>query len=177
MADREAAKQLILKIVAMAGGRLEAMSRLNKAFYAAHLIYWQERQGVLSDYPVVKLPHGPAIDDFDGLVAELVGEGALEVHDELIGPYPTTVLTLKTSVQIDPKAPEFDPIQRAVRWVKRHTVAELERLTHDRPSYLAQPRVGYEQPIYLDAIKEEEYAKVKASCAEVDEAFRAALGA
>ena len=55
-------------------------------------------------------------------------------------------------------------------------MAELERLTHDRPSYLAQPRVGHEQPIYLDAIKEEEYAKVRAACAKVDAAFSAALG-
>ena len=177
MPDRDQAKRLILQIVAIAGGRLEAMSRLNKAFYAAHIIYWRERQGILSDYPIVKLPYGPVIDDFEGLVDELVAEDALDAIEEVKGPFPQTTLVLKASVEIDPSAPEYEPISKAVHWVKAHTVAELERLTHDRPSYLSQPRIGYEQPIYLDALKEEEYARIRTACYDVDEAFRAALGA
>src|SRR5436189_4755977 len=98
MADREAAKHLILKIVAMAGGRLEAKSRLHKAFYAAHLIYWRERQGVLTDYPIVKMPNGPGIDDLEGLLEELVDGDALEVVEGTKGPYKQTTLVLKARV-------------------------------------------------------------------------------
>lgn len=175
MPDREAAKRLILKIVAIAGGQLEAKARLHKAFYAAHIIYWRERQGLLTDYPVVKLPNGPGIDDVDGLLAELEAEGALSIVHGTKGPYTQTVIILKAAVQIDPAADDFDAIRRAVRWVKTHTTAQLTRITHNRPSYSVQ--MGYEQPIYLDSMPEDEYERVREVCEEVDDAFRTALGA
>jgi hypothetical protein len=176
MADRAEAKRLILKILAISGGRLEAMSRLNKAFYAAHLFYWQQHGKLLSDYPVVKLPNGPGIDDFEKLVAELEAEEKLTIEKGTKGPYPQTTLVLKAAVEIAPQEPEYEAIRKAVRWVKGHTTAQLSDITHDRPSYQAQPRVGYEQAIYLDAISEEDYESIRGACARVDDAFRAALG-
>lgn len=177
MADREEAKRLILKIVAVAGGQLEAMSRLNKAFYATHLFYWQEQGKLLSDYPVVKLPNGPGIDDFEALVAELEAENKLVVVLGEKGPYKQTTLVLKAAVEINPQDPEFVAIRKAIRWVKSHTTRQLSDITHEQPSYQGQPRIGYEQAIYLDAVSEEEYEGIRAACARVDDAFRAALGA
>ena len=172
---REQAKQVILKIVAISGGKLPGKLRLNKAFYAAHVIYWREHEGVLTEYPVVKLPDGPAIDDLDSLLAELETEGALEIGEEEKGPYMETVFTLKTAVTFDPADPAYEPIRRAVQWAKKHTTSELTRLTHGRPSYEAQSRIGYEQPIYLDALSEEHIASVRRKVREADAAVRAAL--
>lgn len=175
MADRKAAKDLILKILVIAGGRLEAKSRLNKAFYAAHVIYWQRCEGVLTDYPVVKLPEGPGIDGLDLLLRELEDEGLIQVILGQKGPFPQYTIRLTAKVEVDATAPEFEPISEAVRWVKRHTVAELSRITHERPSYDAQPRVGYEQPIYLDAVPEDDLNAINARCKEVDVLFREAM--
>ena len=175
MADREEAKRLILQIVAIAGGRLDGTSRLNKAFYAAHLIYWKEQHGVLTDYPIVKLDNGPGIDDYLGLIDELVAEGNLDAVSETRGPYEQTTLILKTPVVIDPRDSKFDSIRRAVDWVNAYTTPELSRITHDRPSYRNQPRIGHEQAIYLDVLSDDEYDRVRAACEEVDDAFRIAL--
>ncbi len=65
--DREQAKTLICDIIAAAGGKLVGKVRLHTAFYYAHLYYWQRGTGVLTSYPVVRLPFGPAIDDGPGL--------------------------------------------------------------------------------------------------------------
>jgi hypothetical protein len=175
--SREQAKRVILQIVAIAGGRLEGVARLNKAFYAAHIIFWRDRQGLLTDYPVVKLPNGPGIDQFAGLIYELVEVGDLEKIEEAKGPYTQSTLVLKVPVEIDPNAPEFEPISEAVRWVNSMSTAQLSVVTHEQPSYQGQPRMGYEQAIYLDALSEDEYEGVRAACNQADEAFRIALGA
>jgi hypothetical protein len=174
--NKAAAKRLILKILAISGGQLEAVSRLNKAFYAAHIIYWRDRQGVLTDYPVVKLPNGPGIDRFEELLEELESDGLIERVEGTKGPYKQTSVILKAAVHVDPSEPDFEAIRRAVRWVKGHTTRELSDWTHDQPSYIGQPEMGHEQAIYLDALKEEEYERIRTRCAAVDQAFRAALG-
>ena len=87
-----------------------------------------------------------------------------------------TVFTLKTAVRVDPADPAYEPIRRAVKWVLKHTTPELTRLTHGRPSYDAQSRIGYQQPIYLDSLPEGEYERVRAKCQEADAALQAALG-
>jgi hypothetical protein len=174
MPDREAAKALILKILAISGGELEAESRLNKAFYAAHLLYWKKHKGVLSDYPVVKLPNGPGVDRLREILAELQAEGRIEIVKGVKGPYPQTTVRLRAVVQVDPSAPEFDSIRKAVSWVRHRSTRKLAELTHDRPSYDGT-RIGYEQAIYLDLLSEEEFETVSESCAAADAAFRAAL--
>ena len=59
----ELAKQVICAIVEAAGGKLEGQVRLYKAFYYAHLYCWENAaEGVLTDYPIVRMPNGPGID-------------------------------------------------------------------------------------------------------------------
>ena len=69
---RADAKSLILDLIATAGGAFAGTIRLNKAFYFAHLYFWQEEGAVLTTWPIVRLPMGPAIDDYTVLLDELV---------------------------------------------------------------------------------------------------------
>lgn len=172
--DKEAAKSLILKILAVAGGELEAENRLHKAFYAAHLIYWKTQEGFLTDYPIVKLENGPGVDGLRRLLAELHKEEKVDIEYGEKGPYPQTTVRLKAPIQVDPTSVEFQAIKRAVNWVKRHDTRYLSDKTHERPSY-GQPRIGHEQAIYLDLLSSDDYTAVRVLSDQVDEAFRAAF--
>ncbi|MBI3464034.1 MAG: hypothetical protein HY000_13395 [Planctomycetes bacterium] len=116
--QREQAKQVICETLAAAGGKLVGKVRLHKAFYYAHLYYWQRGTGVLTSYPVVRLPFGPAIEDGPSLVAELVREGKLRVSQQPNGPYKETVFELAQPFQIDPNSPRFQASEEAVELVK-----------------------------------------------------------
>ena len=121
---------MICDIIAAAGGKLVGKVRLHKAFYYAHLYYWQRGTGVLTSYPVVRLPFGPAIDEGPTLLAELVHEGKLRISTQPIGPYKESVFELTQSFQIDPTDVRFQAIEVAVEQVKSKTAVELSEETH-----------------------------------------------
>ena len=128
--QKEHAKQLICEIIAAAGGRLVGKVRLHKAFYYAHLYYWQSGAGVLTSYPVVRLPFGPAIDDGPHLIAELMREGRLRVGQQPNGPFKEAVFELAQPFQIDPNSTRYRAIEEAVDLVKSKSAGELSEESH-----------------------------------------------
>ena len=54
--SREQAKDVLCQILVAAGGELKKKVALYKAFYFAHLYYWQTGEGTLTDYPIVHMP-------------------------------------------------------------------------------------------------------------------------
>ena len=78
MNPREKAKLLLCAIIQAAGGYFNGKTRLYKAFYFAHLFYFRDFKGVLSDHPVVRMPKGPAVDDGTSILAELQSGGNFE---------------------------------------------------------------------------------------------------
>lgn len=155
MADRERAKQLICKIVALNGGRVVRMGHLYKAFHAAHLYYWENAQGQLSDYPIVKMDKGPGIDRGKDLVAELVREGRIRTSTELIGPYPATVLEFVGDASSEERnSPESKAILDALEFVRDKDTNELAIATHKRA--WNSVTYGAEMDIYLDTLTDEE---------------------
>jgi hypothetical protein len=159
--QREQAKQVICEIVATAGGKLVGKVRLHKAFYYAHLYYWQQGTGVLTSYPVVRLPFGPAIDDGPGVVAELVREGKLRVSQQPNGPYKETVFELAQPFQIDPNGPRFQAIEDAVELVKSKTAVELSEETHLYSRSWQASENGQELDIYTDLLDDMEYQQIQ----------------
>jgi hypothetical protein len=137
--QREEAKQLICEIVAAAGGKLVGKVRLHKAFYYAHLYYWQRGAGVLTSHPVVRLPFGPAIDDGANIVAQLVEEGQLRVTQQPNGPYKDSV---------------FEEL------VKSKTAVELSEETHLFSRSWQDSQNGEELDIYVDLLDDFEYQQL-----------------
>ena len=158
--DREQAKTLICDIIAAAGGKLVGKVRLHKAFYYAHLYYWQRGTGVLTSYPVVRLPFGPAIDDGPSLLAELVREDKLRITSQPNGPYKESVFELTQTFQIDPTTVRFQAIETAVEQVKSKTAVELSEETHLYSRSWQDNQNGQELDIYADLLDDVEYQQV-----------------
>src|SRR5437867_367337 len=85
---RTNARDVVLELVRDAGGEWVGKGKLSKAFYFAHLYYADERPGLLTDWPIARMPEGPAIHDGDTLLGGLVRDGYLTVHLDREGPHP-----------------------------------------------------------------------------------------
>lgn len=176
MAMANQAKQLIRDIVGVAGGELAGKVRLHKAFYMAHLFFWKEQEGLLTDYPIVRLPNGPGIDHGDDLIEELEQEGVLELGTRKVGPYSETVFRLVASIEIEPNNPRYDAIRKAVDWVKRKTATKLSEETHVWSRSWRNGVDGEELDIYLDLLTDERYEQIRRACSETDELMRDVFG-
>ena len=86
--ESKKAKQIIKEIIRQAGGRLDGKTRLYKAFYLAHLFYFERSPGLLSDWPIVKMPNGPGIDDGDILIDSMVAAGEIALEHVAGRPLP-----------------------------------------------------------------------------------------
>lgn len=168
---KEAAKEVICGLVAASGGTLRGKLRLNKAFYFAHLFYWREAADVLTDYPVVRLPNGPAIDQVDGLLSELVAEKRLVAGQVWNGPYRENVYRLAIEGSADTPyeraTPQMKAIHEAIQFVEGRTAAELSELTHEHSFSWQTTPDGSELNIYLDVLPDEQRAEIEAALAEM----------
>ena len=162
MEARTSAKDVICALVAAAGGALRGKVRLNKAFYFAHLYYWRDSDGVLTEYPIVRLPLGPCIDDVNDLLAELVDEGRISISKAPNGPFEEFVYRHVDPVpSIDDSTPRGRAIRQAISFVEDKTAAELSEITHEHsPTWQTTPD-GSEMNIYLDLVDENEFKTVR----------------
>lgn len=169
-ASREAAKDLICDLLAANGGSMPGTVRLNKAFYFAQLYYWSDGDGVLTDYPVVRLPNGPAIDDYATLLHELVEAETIAVSHRPVGPYRETVYRL---VEDRPVADGVrgDAIRRAVELVSTRSAAELSELTHEFSRSWRETTNGSEMDIYGDLVADDELSAIRTQVADVRRRF------
>jgi uncharacterized phage-associated protein len=165
---RADAKEVICLLVGAAGGALRGKVRLNKAFYFAHLYYWREAGGVLTSHPIVRMPHGPGIDDAQRLIAELVEEGLLSVATSQNGPFDENVYRLTGEPSpIDESTAKGRAISQAIAFVEGRTAAELSEITHEHsPTWRTTPDGG-EMNIYLDLMDEEEIQSIRDRLAEI----------
>jgi hypothetical protein len=174
--DDEKAKQVICQIIAAAGGRLEGKLRLFKAFYFAHLYYWQHGTGVLTDYPIVRMPMGPGIDRSEVLFGALQSEGKIRIGSRPNGPFREYIYELAMPVEIDPSNPQYQAIEEAVEWVRSKTAGELSQETHLYSRSWRNETDGQVLDIYSDLLNDEEYDEVQKGLAEaaglVHDAFR-----
>ncbi len=161
MSARDDAKKVICDIVAASGGRLEGRVRLYKAFYFAHLFFWEESEGVLTDHPIVRMPQGPGIDDGEALVDELVAEKRLSVSYQNNGPFKETVFELPGRYEIDPSDPRHRAIAEAVRLTEGQSATDLSRLTHELSRSWIAAKNGDVLDVYSDCLDDAQYRAVK----------------
>lgn len=163
---REQAKRTILEIVRLSPGRkVQGRVRLYKAFYIAHLFYWQKHRGTLTDYPVVHMPYGPGVDRGHELTAELQEEGKLKIGRQMRGPYPEDVFRIAGSFKSELPPAKREAIEKALRWVGKKSAAVLSSETHLSRSWNAAGD-GQEMAIYLDVLPEDEYRRIQESVSQ-----------
>lgn len=175
---RDDAKRVVVEIVRAAGRRMNGRVRLFKAFYAAHLFYWEKGLGTLTDHPIVHMPNGPGIDNGDAIIAELEEEGRLSVTERMVGPYKEDVFSLTpTSVRsvstLDSN--QAAAIRDAVAWVKGKTASQLSAETHALSRSWNATCDGAEMNVYLDALSEAEFERIRKNVNRAEERVRAAF--
>ena len=115
---------------------------LHVAFYYAHLVYHADQSGYLSTWPIVKLPHGPGIEDEIGLLTEIWNTMLSEIAKYAKGAGLTEV--------------EIASIQWGVDISKKMAV------TVDSPAW-RPASLGEELSIYSDPLPDEEFARRRGS--------------
>jgi hypothetical protein len=163
------AKETICDLIAAAGGVLHGKVRLHKAFYFAHLFYFRDGEGVLTDHPIVRLPQGPYIDGGEHLIDELRGEGVLTIGSAPVGPFQETVYRLVPPRSVDPETPRGRAILQAVELVVNRSAAELSELTHEHSTSWQNTENGREMDIYLDLLTDDALATMRREIAEIRE--------
>jgi hypothetical protein len=163
------AKEVICQIIAAAGGELHRKVALFKAFYYAHLYYWSEAQGTLTDYPIVRTPQGPGIENASQLLEELEQEGRISMRKEQYGPYAEVVYALARPYTVDPANPRYKAVEKAVKFIEGKSAAELnaETLEYSRSWQTASD--GEELDIYIDLLDEKEFLSLKQRLQETEE--------
>jgi hypothetical protein len=85
---RTTAEDVLLEVLRNADGEWTGKTKLFKAFYFAHLYYAKDRPGLLTDWPIARMPHGPGIDNYQALFGALEAKGHLAIELVHQGPLP-----------------------------------------------------------------------------------------
>lgn len=158
--DKSRAKQIIVEIIRLSGGRLESKTRLYKTFYFAHLYYAKQNPGYLSDWPIVRMPHGPGIDAAEALIKELVADRVIEVCRADFGPFsPVQFRLVNSAIPGELSLEAIAAIRDAVEFAKSKSAAELSDLTHEYSRSWKIGRDGEELNIYIDLVSDEEFER------------------
>lgn len=155
--DEHRAQQVILHILHVAYEQKRELNKtqLFKAFYAAHLNYAKVSPRVLSNWPIVRMPNGPGIDDFDALMSGIGSK--IMSRTEATGPYMATLYTLANRMEPTLDDIEMTAVNDATDWVLGRSAAELSELTHERSRSWQQGKDGDELDIYIDIESDQEY--------------------
>lgn len=159
---KERAKNVIVEIARQSSGdAIEGKVKLFKAFYFAHLYYAGDEVSYLTEWPIVRMPRGPGIDDFAMLIDELVDEGRIRVEHITVGPYPSVRFCATDPAQ-HPNAGAVKAISKAVRFVSNKTGGELSDITHEYCQSWATTPNGSELNIYSDLVRRDPAAEKRA---------------
>lgn len=175
---RTRAQDVILEILRTADGEWTGKTRLFKAFYFAHLYYANQQPGLLTDWPIARLPQGPGIDRSHQLFGELVQEGHLIVEQVHEGPYPECHYQLTDQGRNAPRPPEDArvAIREATLFCQSKTRAELSEITHERSRSWIEGKDGDILDIYIDTIPDDEYQEREKEINRLQKQLTEALG-
>jgi len=161
--DADKAKAVICALVRESGGELRGQTRLYKAFYFAHLYHWCKKDGVLSQYPIARMPKGPGIDDGDGLLNEMVSDNLISKEMKHAGPYPEAVFKLVESCQpsITLSDDELDAVRDAVEYIRDKSATELSDITHEYSRSWNNNKNGDIVDPYIDLVSDDDHNRIK----------------
>ena len=171
--DMRRAQQVLLEIARQStGDAIVGKTRLFKTFYFAHLYYAANSPGFLTEWPIVRMPNGPGIDNFDLLVSGLVEEKAFVCEPVMIGPFTTT--RYRAVAGIGPESPlsveELRAIREAVEFTADKTAEQLSELTHEYSrAWNESTEMGQELNIYRDLLADDACERLEDKAAQVSD--------
>jgi len=166
--DAQTAKRILCAIIQEEGGKLDGKVRLYKAFYWAHLSYFQKFSGVLSEYPMARMPQGPGIDHGEDLIFELQAEGLISVEETPIaGRNPEMSFRLTAGFKVNATDEEMEAIRDGVAKIRGKTGTQVSAETHECSRVWNRKRDGQILNIYEDLLTEDEYECAKNADQEV----------
>lgn len=174
--SREEAKDVLCQILVAAGGELKKKVALYKAFYFAHLYYWQTGEGTLTDYPIVRMPQGPGIEQGNVLLRELEAEGKIRIEKERNGPFAEYSFALVEPYRVDRNDPRYLAIDNAVDFIKEKSSKELSEITHEHSRSWQKANDGEELNIYVDLLDDEEYITIQKHLNEAEDMVNSVFG-
>ena len=164
--ETKRAKKIIVELVRQAGGQFQNKTNLFKAFWKAHLAYAANSPGYLSTWPIVRMPNGPGIEDFDLLLSEMLLDGWLTIDETEVGPYRAMVFKLGPNCP-PPTLPEsaIEAIQDGIKAVDGKSATAVSDESHRQSRVWREAKDGEVLDIYLDLIGDEERARLDADLA------------
>lgn len=172
--NRELAKRILLEILRQTNGRMEGKTRLYKAFYFAHLFYYKHGHGLLSDWPIVRMPRGPGIDSANDLLRELRDDGFISMGVQQNGPYDECWYELASDRPPDLDSKEIEAIRLAVEYIKEMNASEVSDKSHLRSWWKGKD--GYPMNIYVDLLDDDEYDEDSAQIDRINQDVSAVFG-
>jgi hypothetical protein len=133
--------------------------RLYKAFYRAHLLYFEDTGLDLTGHSMVHMPNGSGIGQAQDLIQELMESGALV---ETIGNGTRTkehVYTTPEGLHLEEDEERLDAMRRAVAWANALTEEELKDGSHNRS--WRESVNGEEQNIFVDVLSDARVAQIR----------------
>jgi hypothetical protein len=155
--QRDRAKRIIVEIVRQAGGEIQNKTNLFKAFWRAHLAYSDVNLGYLSNWPIVRMPQGPGIDNFDHLLADMLSDDWLTIGDRQVGDKTAMVFTLGPQCpQSTFNEAQIVAIRSGVAKVRAKSARFVSDESHKDSRVWREAQDGDELDIYLDLIPDSE---------------------
>jgi hypothetical protein len=155
--ETKRAKKIIVELVRQAGGQFQNKTNLFKAFWKAHLTYAANNAGYLSNWPIVRMPNGPGIDEFDSLLSEMLADGWLTIGETQVGPYRAMMFSLGQSCPPPSLTPEaIEAIRAGVAAVDGKTATAVSDESHQKSRVWREAKDGEELDIYLDLMDDAE---------------------
>ena len=161
--QREAAKRVLCAIIQRSGGTFRGQTRLYKAFYWAHLHFWKNYSGMLTTYPIARLPQGPGVDQGEDLLFEMQCQDLIRVAVENSGQYSERVFTLIKQFMVNLTEEELAAVEHGLRMVENKTAKQVSDETHESSRSWKRLSNGKLMDIYEDLLTEDEIAAIEAA--------------
>lgn len=165
--DREKAKAIICGIcgiIRQSGGSFTGKVRLYKAFYLANLFYAEMKQKwleELTDWPMVRMPNGPGIDDGTKLLEELKEEKCIKIFKQKSRNYTEYSYEFINPSKYRLNVDEQRAISQAVKTIGEHTGSTLSHWSHEFCNTWKHFKNGERINIYHDLMTEKDFLRMR----------------
>ena len=99
----------------------------------------------------------------------------LKISSRANGPYREDVFKLVRGPAVRADSHELDAVKKAVEWVKGKSATQLSSDTHEHSRSWNATQVGAEMNVYIDALSEAEFERLRLRAAAARELVSAAL--
>jgi hypothetical protein len=155
--DRERAKAIVVELIRESGGTFQNRTNLFKAFWKSHVEYAKKHVAPLSEWPIVRMTHGPGIDRFHLILGELMAEGMVQEEQVEFGDKTGFRFVLTGVPSEDFSSDEREAIRSGVSFVARKSAKQVRDESHLESRAWQSAKDGERIDVFLDAIPESGY--------------------